>query len=317
LVKLGRRGRNEASHRGVAISAIVLILLALAPLGSLAGRADALCAQTHWGECDYSWGYSNPNNLGWLVPSNTTIFTPLHTNASVSGWMQAEVTLFPYNVSSFTAMDLGLYINGELVASATSQNLSITGAGGYDGVCTGGQCVGGYGGDCSGGVCGTQLLKSVTPDLAIFSNWNWEVGIYHTFGLSGFPSGSTLAMAFETSKPVWVSIDNQSFGFSYVEANPSFTSLPATSPQYNSKSPYTMAVWAYSPNPNAPGGPVVSSWFPPVLIVFSFLLLIIAITVFVVARSVKVKKQSSVQSQSSAFLIRTDRPWHWRSAYLD
>jgi len=289
-----RSVQAKTSHRNVAIT-ILLVLAVLVPLGSLVGRVDALCAQTHWGECEYTWGYVNPNQLGWLVPANTTIFTPLLTNASVSNWIQGEVTLFPYNVSRFTEMNLGLYISGKLVASATSQNLSMSGAGGYNGVCSGGDCVGGYGGSCGLGACGPHMLMSISPDLAVFTNWTWEVGIYHTFGWPGIPSGSTLAMALETSKPVWVSIDNQSSGFSYLQRNPSFTSLPGASPSYDTKSPHTVAAWVYSTNPNAPGGPRGPFYFlmslSP-LVVLGIVSSVAAVAAYAVIHRIRTKRSS-------------------------
>jgi hypothetical protein len=222
---------------------VTLLALTFLPLPSLVRPASALCAPTSWGECDYTWGYTDPGHLGWLVPSNTTIFTPLVTNMSATGWIEAQAFLFPFHVEPSTSAVLGLYADGKLIASSSYQNLSEND-------------VGGYGGTCTAGVCGSQMVKSVARDLAVFSDWTWELDLYHQIGWpSSIPSGATLNVAFESSKPIWISVDNLPSGSSYYVGHSSFTNLSGSLPTNGSLSSHTVAVWVYSPNPNAPGGP--------------------------------------------------------------
>ena len=272
--------KNGIRRHSTALSVTVLVVIILASLTSHVRRVDALCAQEHWGECVYTWGYTDRDNLGWLVPANTTAYTPLQTNTTVTNWIEGEITVFPFNVESLTSAVVGVYVNGELLAAVSYGNLSQN-------------SVGGYGGSCDAGKCGSRILESISPNLAIFSDWTWELSLYHSLMYHSIVSGSTIALTFEASKPVWVSVDNQSSGFTYEETHSSFSSLPAAFPQDSPQSPHTIAAWVYSPNPHAPGGPVVFPWPLQEFIALCLISLLIAVAVIVVVLRVVVRKQHS------------------------
>jgi hypothetical protein len=260
---------------GIALS-VMFLALTLFPLPSLVRPASATCFQASWGDCTYTWGYTDRNHLGWLAPSNTTILTPLVTNKSATNWIESQVFLFPFHVEPSTSVVFGLYADGKLIASSSYQNLSENDAGGY-------------GGSCTAGVCGSHMVKSVFQDLAVFSDWTWELDLYHQIGwLASIPSGATLVVAFESSKPLWVSIDNQTSGHSYYVGHSAFTNLPGNLPANGSQSPHAVAVWIYSPNPNASGGPGTFSFLQWGLISLGGSLLI-AVTAFTAFRRAKVK----------------------------
>jgi len=264
-----REGRRLVTFKSVTISLLVI----LTSLTGYVGKVDALCAQQHWGECIYTWGYSGNNGLGWLAPSNTTLYTPLVTNASITNWMQGEVTIFPFQVEPHTSATVGLYANGALIDSFTTGNLSVSSAVGY-------------GGSCVAGKCESLMLKSISPSIANFSDWTWEVGLYHQLSwLSPIASGSVVALAFEVSKPVWVSVANQSSGTTYEETHASFVPLPETFPSTSEQSPHTVAAWIWSPNQNAPTGVGGAPWLPLAFLVLPFaLVLTVIVAILVVLR---------------------------------
>ena len=162
--------------RARATVAFVCFLILMVPFAGVVRPAYAACVPLHWGDCIYTWGYRT-SNLGWLVPSNTTLFTPLVTNATIEGWVEGIVTIFPFQYDSSTTTIIGLYVNGKLVDNVTN------GLGG----------VGGVGG-------GSQLLKSVASDTAVFSDYTMEFALYHSV-YSSVPSGSTVTLAFEANRP--------------------------------------------------------------------------------------------------------------------
>jgi hypothetical protein len=269
--------RNGSRRHSTALSVTVLVVIILASLTSYVRRVDALCAQEHWGECTYNWGYTDRDNLGWLVPANTTVYTPLQTNITITNWMEGEIVVFPFHVEPLTSAIVGVYVNGELEWTVSYGNLSQN-------------SVGGYGGSCNAGKCGSLMLESISPDLAIFSDWTWELSLYHSFPSQSIASGSTMALAFEASKPLWVSVDNQSSGFTYEDTRLSFTSLPATFPQNSPQAPYTVAAWVYSPNPHAPGGPVALLWPLQWFVALCFITFLIAIALLVWVRRVRARR---------------------------
>jgi hypothetical protein len=262
---------------------LALAVVILSTLTTQVRIADATCVQMHWGDCIYTWGYGNRNNLGWLVPSNTTVFTQLPTNATIAGWIEGEVTIFPFQVESSTSTVVGLYVNGELVDTSTSANLSAS-------------SVGGSGGSCIVGICGSRIVRPISQNLATFTDWTWELDLYHTVGQS-IPPGSTVAMAFETTKPLWISVNNQSSGFSLEVVHSSFAMLPASFPQDSQLSPYTVAAWVYSPSPSALGGPSILLWAGIGFIALCFIAGLIVVIVVAVARHTGLRKRTSSNHQ--------------------
>ena len=236
---------------------ILLFVIASVSFAIPVRQVNAVCFQSYWGECTYNWGYEDSDSLGWLVPANTTVLTPLMTNVTVTGWIMGDISIFPFHVQKLTLASIGLYVNGALIDESSYKNLSQN-------------SVGGAGGTCNGGFCGSQLLRSISSDLAVFSDWTWELNLYHLVGwTSEIPSGSTITFAFEASKSLWVSIDNLSSGHSYEAAHSLYTNLPTTLQQAGQQTQYTLAAWVYSPNPNSPGAPIPFPFNPNA---FSFLM---------------------------------------------
>ncbi len=243
------------------------LLLILASSTAAVRPADAVCANLHWGECVFSWGNNDPSNVGWLVPANTTLFTPFVTNATIAGWVEGTVTIFPFQYASSTRTVVGLYVNGTLVDTEADW-------------------VAGDGGLCTGGVCGSVLLKSLSPDFAVFSDYTMEFGLYRSLS-SSIPSGSTVTLAFEADEPLWVSVSNQTSSPTYEESYNSYMSLPTSLGQEGLQSPHTVAAWVDSPNSSALGGfvrPVLFQWLLLGLICLVLVLVAVVSIVIVTER---------------------------------
>ena len=262
-------------------SVTILLLLVLASLTGYVGNVDAVCAQMHWGECIYTWGYNDRSGLGWLVPSNTTLYTPLLTNASITHWIEGEITIFPFDLQPHTTATVGLYANGALIDIFTTENLSQSSAVGV-------------GGSCVEGKCESLMIEQISHSTAIFSDWTWELGLYHQVDLlSTIASGSVVALAFEASTPIWVSAVNQSSGLTYEEKNPSFIPLPETFTSTSEQSPYTVAAWVYSPNPSTASGLGIAPGLSLALLTLPFASVLIAIAAILVSRWMSVRRRNN------------------------
>lgn len=171
---------------------------------------------------NYIFGSSGNSFTGWLIPAHTVISTSYTTNQSLNGFVSATVNVFPYNLPQNGTLNLGLYVNGGLVASS-SYSLGQSAA---------------HPAEISQDLVSQpgEALASFTPSLAGYS-----VSLSLRNPL---PSGTVISVVAYASSPIWIQIDSGVHGLSHVE--PSASPLPVSLATEQSVAPYTLSIQVQS-----------------------------------------------------------------------
>ncbi len=129
-----------------------------------------------------SFGSSGIGNVGWLMPPNTLISTSYVANVTLSGFIEATLNVFPYQIKPGTALHLGLYLNGRLSAT---QDYDLSGN--YTTPAT--------------------ILGPVDHGVANFSNSLLGFTVSDLPLGTTFPPGTTMTVTAWASNPIWVQVD--------------------------------------------------------------------------------------------------------------
>lgn len=171
---------------------------------------------------NYIFGSPGSNFTGWLMPAHTLILTSYTTNHSLNGFVSATLNVFPYRLPQNGTLYLGLYVNGKLAASNS------------------------YG-----------LGQSVAHPAAILRslvNGSGDASASFTPSLEGYsvtltlnnslPSGTIIGVTAYVSNPIWVQVDTEVQGLSFVEATP--IPLPTSFGAEQALAAYTLSIQVQS-----------------------------------------------------------------------
>src|SRR5216683_2585903 len=82
-------------------------LLVFAARNTEPHRVNPFGASTH----PSRFGSSGIGSIGWRIPANALIATYHLANRSLSGFLEATLNVFPYEIQTGTSLRLGLYVN--------------------------------------------------------------------------------------------------------------------------------------------------------------------------------------------------------------
>ncbi len=188
-----------------------LLILAAKPMVPYQGRFPANVNRL-------SFGSSQTGDTGWLMPANTVISTSYVANQSLSSFIGAALNVYPYEIQSGTALDLGLYVKAKLVAT---QNYVLTGI--YKTPAT--------------------ILRNAGSGLAEFSNSTvgYTVALLHL--TSSFPAGTKVTVTAWASNPVWIQVDTPPLSRSYeLTSSLQYTPPEIIAPEAGSIAPYALSI---------------------------------------------------------------------------
>ena len=158
----------------------------------------------------YSFGnIANGNTTyftGWSMPANTLVSTSFVTTNSINGFLAVTFNVFPYQVSQNTTIYLGLYIDGQLRGSSTS-NMSDSRA--RQATMLGRPT------DAQGGQIAnfTRALEGYSASILNIVN--------------PVPAGVTVTLTAFVTSPIWVQV---AAGGSHSIESPSNAPIPSTLP---------------------------------------------------------------------------------------
>ena len=170
----------------------------------------------------YFFGSSGSDFTGWLVPSRTLASTAYTTNHTLNGFVSATLNVFPYQLPQGGSLYLGLYVNAKLAAKSTyDQGPRVAHPASIMRSLENGS--------------GNSLASS-TPSLEGYS----VTLVLH----SPLPSGTRITVTAYVSNPIWVQIDSNSPGLSYIE--PASLPVPPSLGSKGVSAPYTLSIQVQS-----------------------------------------------------------------------
>lgn len=165
----------------------------------------------------FRFGSSGSGNIGWLMPGNTLVSTSQIANGSLSGFVEATLNVFPYQIEKGTTISLSLYLNGALVTT-TSYDL--------------------FGNHATP----ATVTRMIQPGVANFSNSLLGLTVSQ-FPLNAvIPPGTSVTVTSWVNHPVWVQIDTISPAHSYETVGVSLYSPAPTVTMGDTLAPYTLSV---------------------------------------------------------------------------
>ena len=170
----------------------------------------------------FALGSSGLSTVGWLMPSDTFIWTSYTTNQSLSNFIVATLNVFPYQIQPGTTLHLGLYVNGKLEATQV------------------------YDLGASSNAHPATSLSNVGSQLRNFtySMMGFTVSLFPLNSV--LPSGTTITVSVSVTNATWVQIENMAGStqqtVSYELNGFTASTLPTNLPQTAIAAPYTLSV---------------------------------------------------------------------------
>ncbi len=200
---------------------IIFLIMLIASVSILAFATPGIWPVSPLGANPHrlSFGSSGIGTNGWLMPPNTLVQTSHTANHTLSGFVEGTFNVFPYHVLPDTKIYLGLYLNGQLVATRE-----------YDSP---------YNYNAPATILGNVVngAANFTDSMLVFNVSLLDLS-------KTLPSGTIMTLTAWVSKPLWVQIDRSSPTHSYetlglvAYSPPSVVDISA-----GIIAPYTLSVW--------------------------------------------------------------------------
>jgi hypothetical protein len=164
------------------------------------------------------FGSPGTGTVGWLLPADTAISTTYTTNHSLTGFIEATLNIFPYEITPGTTLQLSLYVNS-LLAATQSYVLSGT-----------------YHAPAS-------IVQKIAPEVANFSNSLLGFTVSELSLNTTLPAGTTVSVVAWASNPVWAQVDSSPMTESYeMQVSNSYSAAAVVVANSGSVAPQTLSV---------------------------------------------------------------------------
>jgi hypothetical protein len=164
------------------------------------------------------FGSNGIGSIGWQVPPNTLVSTSHISNKPITGFIEATLNVFPYQIQGGTVLYLSLYLDGQL-AAATKYDLSSS-----------------HGTPAS-------VIGTAEKWVAKFSNSMLGFTVSQVPLNTTFPAGTKVTLLSWVNSPIWVQIDSNSPTHSYETLGfASYSALSSVKPEAGIIAPYTLSV---------------------------------------------------------------------------
>ncbi len=189
-------------------------LVAFATHNIQSSHITPLGASTHRS----SFGSTGMGSTGWLIPANAMMATSHTANKSLSGFIEATLNVFPYQIQAGTTLYLSLYVNDQL---ASSQKYDLTASYSTPAVVT----------------------RTMGNGVADFSNSMLGFMVTEFPMNNAFPAGTKVTVLAWVSNPIWVQVDNTPLSHSVETLGVASYSPPSRIvPETGTIAPYTLSV---------------------------------------------------------------------------
>jgi len=164
------------------------------------------------------FGSNGIGSIGWQVPPNTLVSTSHISNKPITGFIEATLNVFPYQIQGGTVLYLSLYLDGQL-AAATKYDLS------------------------SSNGTPASVIGTAEKGVAKFSNSMLGFTVSQVPLNTTFPAGTKVTLLSWVNSPIWVQIDSNSPTHSYETLGfASYSPLSSVKPEAGIIAPYTLSV---------------------------------------------------------------------------